>query len=180
MRLRHALSIGLIAGFCAMAAVGAACGGDSIEITLPTPTPLQGLVVHVAGEVVSPGVYTLLPTADRVADAVEAAGGFTDRADVDTVNLAAQLSDGQQIRVLAVGESPADPGDGAGTGSPININTASLAALQTLAGIGPIKAQAIIDYRESNGPFQRIEDILKVKGIGEKTFEAIRDQIAVR
>ena len=180
MRVRHASFIGLIAGCCAVVVLGAACGSNGVEIIPPTPTTPQGLVVYVTGEVVSPGVYTLPPAADRVIDAIEAAGGFTDQADVQSVNLAAELTDGQEIRVFALGEAPADTGDVPEADSLINVNTASLQALQSLSGIGPVKAQAIIDYREANGHFQRIEDILKVKGIGEKTFEAIRGHITVR
>ena len=136
------------------------------------------MVVYVTGEVVNPGVYTLSPTSDRVADAIKAAGGFTEYADVDSINQAEVLTDGQQIRVPAIGESPslADPAEG----SLIDINTASLERLQTLAGIGPVKAQAITDYRQGNGPFARIEDIVNVQGIGEATFESIKDRITVR
>ncbi|MFQ5875970.1 MAG: helix-hairpin-helix domain-containing protein [Dehalococcoidia bacterium] len=169
MGLRRTLIFALLTVSILLLIAGAACGDDSLQISLPTPTPPQGLLVYVTGEVVNPGVYTLPLAADRIADAIEAAGGFTQNADVDSLNLAAKLTDGQQVRVLALGEA----------GSDININTASLELLQTLTGIGPVRAQAIIDYREANGPFRRIEDILSVQGIGEKTFEAIRDQITV-
>ena len=156
-----------------------ACGdGDAIEITLPSPSPPQELVVYVTGEVVNPGVYTLAPTSDRVADAVEAAGGFTESADVDSINQAAALTDGQHISVSAIGESPVSPDQA--EGSLIDINTAPPELLQTLTGIGPVKAQAIIAYRQANGPFALIEDIVNVQGIGVATFESIRDKITVR
>lgn len=172
------LPLFLIAWGVLLITAAPACGDGSIEITLPTPTPPQELVVYVTGEVISPDVYTLPPGADRVSDAIAAAGGFTENADIDSVNQAAMLSDGQHIRVSAIGEQLADTSQS--DSSLIDINTASLELLQTLTGIGPVKAQAIIDYRQSNGPFARIEDILNVQGIGEATFESIKDKITAR
>ncbi|MEE9324063.1 MAG: ComEA family DNA-binding protein, partial [Dehalococcoidia bacterium] len=108
----------------------------------------------------------------------EAAGGFAPNADRYSVNQAAKLEDDQQIRVLYIGESlpESDASPGAEL---ININTASAELLDTLPGIGPVMAKAIIDYREENGPFQRTLDIMKVSGIGEKTIEGIADLITV-
>lgn len=180
MRPCYALLLWLVLVGVSLMGATSACGKDSLEITLPTPTTPVGLVVYVTGEVASPGVYTLPIGASRITDAIEAAGGFTDKADVNSVNLAAPLADGQQVQVPSLEEPTAGGDQGAETTSLININTASLELLQTLSGIGPVKAQAIIDFRLSNGPFQRIEDILQVQGIGEKTFESIRAYITVR
>ena len=176
MRFRLILSV--LALLCC-ALIISACDDNGIEITVPTSTPSSELVVYVTGEVAAPGVYTLPITAERVADAVGAAGGFTHDADANSVNLAAKLTDGQQIQVLALGEIGATNSEATSTDSLININSASLELLQTLSGIGPSRAQDIIDYREANGPFLRIEDIVKVRGIGEKTFEAILEHITV-
>ena len=168
----------LIAIAISTSILASACRDDgSLEIILPTSTTPAGPVAYVTGEVLNPGVYTLPPGGDRIIDVIEAAGGFTDLADVDSVNLAAKVFDEQHIRVLALGATATD--EDAAT-SLIDLNSASSELLQALSGIGPAKAQDIIDDRESNGPFNRIEDIVGVKGIGEKTFEAIRELITVR
>lgn len=136
--------------------------------------------VHIAGEVKKPGLYKLADGA-RINDAVEAAGGFTDNADKDSLNLAKVVEDGEQIVVPAKGGGEA----GAGTSSSaqnngkVNINTADLTTLQTLSGVGPSTAQKIIDYRTANGKFKSIEDLKKVSGIGDKTFEKFKDKICV-
>jgi competence protein ComEA len=150
----------------------------------PEPTPLR-LRVHVSGAVSEPDVYEL-PEGSIVRDAIEAAGGAAEDADVDRINLALEVADQQQIYVPCVGEAspPAQPSTGgvaggAGGAGLININTASLQELDTLPGIGPVTAQRIADYREAHGPFERIEDIQNVSGIGPSRFEAIREQITV-
>lgn len=152
----------------------------------PTATPLV-LQVYVSGAVVNPDVYAL-PAGSRVKQAIEAAGGFADDAFQAGINLAQPLSDGQQVYVPREGETsaPAAIVSGASiaslSGSPggrININIASVEELTTLPGIGPAMAGRIIEYRERNGGFRTIEDIKKVKGIGDATFEKIKDQITV-
>ncbi len=110
---------------------------------------------------------------------MEAAGGFTGGADVDSVNLAAELRDGQHVQVLPLGGTATDIDTTADENPLVDINSASSELLQSLSLIGPSRAQEIIDYREAHGPFLRIEDIVKVRGIGEKTFEAIREYITV-
>jgi competence protein ComEA len=144
----------------------------------PTPAPIR---VHVSGAVRQPDVYEL-PAGSIVKDAVEAAGGPIDNADLDGVNLAVELRDQQQVYVPRQGEtvpmSPALVGGGAVSG-PVNINTATAAELDTLPGIGPSTAQKIVDYREANGSFQTIEDIMDVPTIGEAKFEGIKDLITV-
>ena len=144
------------------------------------------LFVHVTGCVAHPGLYELAPDA-RTADAIAAAGGFTAEADEGSLNLAQVLSDGEQVRVPSREEAAADaapPAEGAasaGATAPgkVNINTSDAAQLQSISGIGAAKAQKIISYREANGRFKSIEDIVGVSGIGEKTLASIRDQICV-
>jgi len=148
----------------------------------PTPTP-QVLTVYVSGAVARPGVYTL-PDHSRVRRAINAAGGFAEGALRAGVNLAQILMDGQQIHVPREGEAPlpvvpaGSPFSGDQAGS-ININTATVEQLTTLPRIGPVMAGRIIAYRESHGPFRKIEDIKNVKGIGDATFERLKDLIAV-
>jgi len=156
----------------------------------PTPAPIS---VHVAGAVARPGVYEL-PVDSRVQDAVEAAGGLSPDADPQAVNLAAILLDGDRglmpsktaDQTVSRGQ-PTSPVISRSNPAPsileldplININTASQVELETLPGIGPKTAQKIIAYREANGPFESIEDIQDVSGIGPKTFEDIEELITV-
>lgn len=160
-----------------------------------TPAAPETIVVDVTGAVMAPRVVEL-PAGSRVNDAIEAAGGLAADADATRINRAAALSDGQQVYVPRVGEdvevavSPASPvspgfsgsGDSGGTpqeGSLVNINTAGVDELDTLPGVGPSTAQAIIDEREANGPFASAEDIMRVSGIGEKKFEKLEGLICV-
>jgi competence protein ComEA len=152
----------------------------------PTPTPAP-LRVYVTGAVAHPDVY-FLPPQSIVKDAIAAAGGATDEADMDRINLAVELSDQQQVYVPRKGEEEgvaappdgnvADPASAAGT--KVNINRASITELDTLPGVGPAIAQRIVDYRTEYGDFSTIEDITNVKGIGPATFEKLKDQITVR
>jgi competence protein ComEA len=178
------LGYGLILGLLAAAGILLAVGKPNSNpvMLLPTPVPTN-LTIDIAGEVVKPGVYQLPPDS-LVLDAIEAAGGLLVDADINTLNMAAELSDGQKIIVKTKGQEPVLP-DGVErlvpievTG-PININTATAEQLDTLPGIGPSKASDIITYRQKNGAFDRIEDIQNVSGIGPATFEAIRSLISV-
>ncbi len=146
------------------------------------------IFVHLLGAVQRPGLYELR-AGDRGIDAVAAAGGFAETADQSQLNLARPLSDGEQIYVPAIGETP-PPGAGtvgAGGGSggagtvagKVNLNTADLAALDTLPGVGPTTAKAIIDWRDANGRFTAVEDLLSVTGIGDKTLAELRDLVTV-
>lgn len=144
--------------------------GESVTL-LPTATP-GILIVYVSGAVAAPGVYTL-PEGSRVEAAIQAAGGFAPGAEAENINLAVVLIDGQQINVPGIVEtSHVNIGR-------VNINTASAAELDALPGIGPTTAQAIVDYRLQNGPFQVIQDIQNVPGVGPATFALIQDFINV-
>lgn len=142
------------------------------------------LVVHVDGAVGAPGVYELEDGA-RVNDAIGAAGGLVGDADTSGLNLAAPLADGEKVHVPVEGEEPpaALPAAGAGAsaadGAPVNLNTADVAALDALPGIGEATAQAIVDDREANGPFSTVEDLMRVSGIGEKKFAKLEGRICV-
>ncbi len=159
----------------------------------PEPTPTPGpITVFVNGAVANPGVYTLAPES-RVEQAIEVAGGFTSAANTAVVNLAQPLADGVQVYIPSQEEVSGAPPAGVNqtntvlisasssgeSGGLININTASLDELDSLPGIGPSTAQKIIDYRENNGPFATIEDIMNVAGIGESKFNQIKDLITV-
>lgn len=134
--------------------------------------------VHVSGSVASPGLYVLHEGA-RVVDAVAVAGGFAAGADETAVNLARPVSDGEQLHVPAVGAAP-DPADPAAAGDGrVNLNTADAAALDTLPRIGPAMAARIIDWRDANGRFTSVEDLLSVPGIGDKMLETLRDLVTV-
>lgn len=152
-----------------------------IESTLETTRLEQDVYVYVCGQVNKPGVYRL-NNGSRICDAISAAGSTTDKA-ADTLNLAAFVSDGDKIYVPAVDEttiqSEEPSGDTpTGTGK-ININTADKNMLMTLSGIGEAKANAIISYRENNGPFTDISDIMNISGIKESAFSKIKDSISV-
>lgn len=146
----------------------------------------ETVVVHICGAVQAEGVYTL-PAGSRYLDAVEAAGGFTEEAAEDYLNLATVLTDGEKIVVpteeeavsleaeeAAANESEEEESDGL-----VDINTAGREELMTLTGIGEVKADAIIAYREEHGDFETIEDIMNVSGIKEGAFAKIKDQIKV-
>ncbi len=149
------------------------------------PTAEAALVVHVAGAVVTPGVVELAP-GTRVDQAIAAAGGPTDDADLDALNLAAPVSDGQQVYVPIEGETvpPAAPGSdstiaGPSGGGLVDINTADAAALDTLPGVGPAIAARIIAYRDEHGPFASVEALTDVAGIGPATMDRLRDLVTV-
>lgn len=160
----------------------AAPSASPAMIPSATATPGSRIGVDVIGAVQQPGVYYLESPA-RIVDAIEAAGSFAPDADREKINLASHLTDGQQVRVPRVGEpgqtDPAEPSAANSADSTININQADAATLDTLDGIGPATAEAIVEYRMSSGPFKQIEDIQDVKGIGPALFSKIKDQITV-
>ncbi len=138
------------------------------------------LVVYVCGAVSSPGVYEL-PEGSRIFQAAEAAGGFLPDAALEAVNLAEAVYDGQQIRIPFAGETGEGEGISGQTGDGrIDLNTATVEELCTLPGIGEAKAAAIIAYRETNGPFRSVEDLMQVEGIKEGVYSKIKDKITIR
>ncbi len=148
----------------------------------PTPAPLR---VYVSGAVHSPGVYRLPPDS-LVQDAILAAGGETDTADLVAINLAHPLADGEHVHVPSRGETPPAPSGAVSGGrsstpaapltAPLDLNTATAAELEALPGIGPKTAAAIIAGR----PYSTVEDLLRVKGIGPATLEKLRPYVTVR
>ncbi|MGN7950375.1 helix-hairpin-helix domain-containing protein [Microbacterium sp. 22215] len=136
------------------------------------------LYVHVLGAVEHPGLYVLELDA-RLVDAVAAAGGTTDDADLAAINLARVLEDGEQIIVPTVGAAADVPGAVAPSDDRIDLNAADQAALETLPRIGPALAERIIAWRDENGRFQSVDDLLAVPGIGEKLLAGIRDGVRV-
>ena len=165
-----------------VAALGA---GLWYQRSAPAPAPLlEGpsaaieatlITVHVSGEVAAPGLVELTTTG-RVADAVAAAGGTTRSADLSRVNLAAPVDDGQQIVIPHLAEQAAN---GEMVDGRIRINTATVGELEQLPGVGPVLAARIAAYREENGQFAVVEDLLDVPGIGERKLEALRDAVAI-
>ena len=150
----------------------------------------RNIILHISGEVVTPGIIKI-EEGSRVIDAIEAAEGITEKADLNKVNLAYVLSDGQKIYIPSIydNEDKELITDNIGENiieesfvkqdSKININTATQTELETLTGIGPSTAMKIINYRKENGIFKNIEDIKNVPGIGESKFQAIKENICV-
>jgi competence protein ComEA len=148
--------------------------------SIPTATvPPTSIEVYVTGAINKPDVYSL-PIGSIVKDLIAAAGGATADADLEAINLAQRLTDQAHIHVPRKGEAIATPSAGGSVpGALININTADEKTLDTLPGIGPSTAQGIIEFRTSNGPFKKIEDIKNVPRIGDALFEKIKGMITV-
>ena len=148
----------------------------------PVATPGRGeeLFVHVSGAVREPGLY-VLPAGARVVDAIAAAGGFADDAARDAVNLARPIDDGEQLPVPRQGEAapPTAAPPGQAPDGRVDINTADATLLETLPRIGPALAERIISWRDDNGGFTSVEDLLAVPGIGDTMLEALRDLVTV-
>lgn len=183
MKKLWGIAFGVVCGFLGaglLLLITGRPGGEAIQL-MPPPSPAP-LVIHVAGAVKNPGMHTL-PQGSRVKDAVDLAGGLAEDADSNLINLAMQVKDGMQIWVPFVQENPS------GNDKPeiadqipvqnhpeiqININTASQEELETLSGIGPVIAAAIVQFRQEHGAFERIDDIQAVSGIGPVVFEKIK------
>ena len=142
---------------------------------MPIAAPVEeNMLVYVAGAVEQPGVYQL-PIGSRVKDAVQAAGNLLPYADAEAVNLAAKLRDGEQISV----PFNFNPPEGQLGIKYVNINTANLAELTALPGVGEATAQKILDYRREHGLFRQLTDLEEVKGIGEGKFKELRRHITI-
>lgn len=155
----------------------------------PAGAGQTAVVVHVSGAVHDPGLVEL-PVGSRIDDAVHAAGGPTDDADLSAVNLAQPLTDGEQIHLPVPGETPpvsapaapgppGAPAPGDDSRALIDLNTSDAGALEQLPGVGPAIAARIIEHREKNGPFRSVDDLIEVSGIGPATLEKIRDRATV-
>ena len=154
------------------------------EKTEVSTTQETVIFVDIKGAVKNPGVYQM-KVGDRVKDALEAAGGLTEEADSQKVNLAKRLEDQMVIVVPKVGEEAEEIPAGetrneATKEGKVNINTATVEELKTLKGVGEKKAEAIIEYRKKNGSFQTKEDLMKVRGIGKKLFESFQERIVMQ
>lgn len=175
-----ALFIAAVSAGIVLLVIDSRTGSPEVEILMPTSTPTPELRVYRSGAVAAPGVYGM-KDGDRLVDAIAAAGGATLDAQLSCVNLAVRVRDEVHFHVPGLGEpcqpalraSPASRDDG------IDLNAATAAELDALPGIGKVKAQAIVDYREKNGPFRTVEEIMDVTGIGPATFAGIRDLVYV-
>ena len=160
--------------------------GPPEEDVVPPPTPAPNIVAYISGAVRAPDVYTLPPEA-RIKDLVMAAGGLLEGADAERINLAERITDGQHIQVPFQGDpapAPAGPAADGETGTAgnalLDINTASLDALDQLDGIGKVLAQRIIDYRTANGPFKSVEELGNVKGISATLLAKLAPGLSAR
>lgn len=178
----------MVGGLLTLVAVAAGAGFGIMRrppvATLASPTVTAGLApsestvveVHVAGWVNEPGVVTVAE-GSIVADAIERAGGLRPGADAEAINLAAEVGPGQQIVVPGPGND-GDESAGAGTtAGPLSLNQAAVSELETLPGVGPVLAQRIVDFRETHGRFETVEDLLEVPGIGEAKLASLRDLV---
>ena len=162
--------------------------GSATPASAPSTPPVT-VTVHVAGQVANPGVYAV-PAGGRVADAVVAAGGTSAEADVEQLNLAARVSDGERVYVPKKGEAPPPvaggntapttaSGKAAAPGTPVDLNTATAEQLEALPGVGPATSRAILAYRASHGRFRSVTELLEVPGIGPAKLEALRPLVRV-
>jgi competence protein ComEA len=194
----RATSVPLTTKDAVTASPGPTTGSAGAPGATPQPTPgptavvPAEVVVHVAGEVASPGVV-VLAAGSRVVDAVQAAGGPLAGTSLDSVNLARRLVDGEQVRVglapdpvlaspVGAGSGPVPAGVAGASpsaGSPLDLNRAAAAELDALPGIGPVLAQRIVDWREQNGAFASVEELLEVAGIGPSVLADLQDQVTV-
>ena len=159
---------------------GRAVAQESAKPTLTMPAVAKTILIHVAGKVKRPDVYPLL-AGSRVSDAIKAAGGANKGVDLGDINLARVLIDGEQVYVGYVPKANSNSSKSSKsrfTGV-ININRGTKAEFDSLTGIGPVIASRIINYRNTNGPFLALDDLLKVSGIGSKTLERIRPRLSL-
>lgn len=151
------------------------------HLDTPVVTQETTLTVHVSGAVVTPGLVTL-PVGSRVNEAIMQRGGLTAEADVDRINLARVLGDGEHVHIPAVGEPTREvaPASAPSPDAPLDLNRADVGALIALPGVGQVKAEAIVAYRDANGPFTHPSQLRNVTGIGEATYQRLAPLVAVR
>jgi competence protein ComEA len=157
---------------------GGSTGAAEMSFAADSPPSSEGtrdVVVHVAGAVQRPGVYRL-PAGSRVTEAVRRAGGFAHGANQDAINLAARLSDGQQVVVQGPGTAAASSAPGGQTG-PISLGSATALQLDQIEGIGPVTAQKIIEFRDQHGGLSSIDQLDQVDGIGPSTMRTLRSAL---
>jgi competence protein ComEA len=167
-----------------LAGAGAAQEVVAAPVALETgPAAAPVLLVHVVGAVREPGLYRLRE-GDRVADAVDRAGGATAKADLASLNLAAPVADGIQVVVPRRGPAGGSgavgavrSGGGGGGSGPVRLNAATVEELDTLPGVGPVTAQKIVDWRQAHGAFRSVEDLAAIPGIGPKRIAQLRDLV---
>lgn len=166
---------------------GISTGGSeqqTVNAVMPSDQPIvkpASIYVHVVGEVNSPGIYEL-DSGARLVDVIFAAGGFSKQADQASVNLAREVTDGEQVVVFKVGADPQLIGSASGGSAgaaQISLNRATQAELEALPGVGPALAGRMIDWRTANGGFKKKEDLLNVSGIGDKLFAGIKNQVTL-
>jgi competence protein ComEA len=175
------------AGSEATGGAGAAGAGQTLPRAAPDTSagpvgPSGRLAVHVAGHVRHPGLVRL-PAGSRVNDAIRAAGGVTSGADLDAVNLARKLTDGEQVLIPGPGDppQPLSPGATSAPGAPaglLDLNTATVEQLDTLPGVGEVTAGRIVAYRSAH-PFTTVDELLEVPGIGQRRFDQLKDLVTV-
>lgn len=168
---------GVTSGPSEKVAVSAELPADQVVVKAAT------IYVHIVGEIVAPGIYEL-DSGARIVDVIFAAGGFSEKADQASVNLAREVTDGEQVVVFRVGQAPSSTMGGVGStsssgGSQISLNRGSQAELEQLPGVGPALAARMIDWRTANGGFKKKEDLLNISGIGDKLFAGIKDEVTL-
>lgn len=182
---RIIVTLGIVAAIIGALVVWAPRPAGAVVQALPvagqesaTPSTVSAalVTVHVAGAVQQPGIYELV-VGSRVTDAIEAAGGPVDGAQLDSINLARQVADGEQVRVPSQDEAGAS--GGLSTDGRININTADAAQLEDLPGVGPVLAGRIVAYREQQGPFASVDALESVTGLGPAIVAGLADAAAV-
>lgn len=189
-RLAAALVGGLVLVVLVSVAVAMSAGGVEHEpppvlpVAAASPsTAEEAIVVSVVGRVASPGLVTL-PDGARVADALREVGGPVPGVDLGSLNLARRLADGEQIYVgvpAPLGAEPAPAGSGPpGVADKVDLNTATLAALDTLPGVGPVTAQRIVEWRTKHGRFDSVEQLREIDGIGPNRFDRLKDRVVAR
>ena len=180
---RRALAVGLlllvvlVLGARRLASAGAAQAPVAAPVVVPAaPVAQRRVLVHVVGAVREPGLYRL-HEGDRVADAIERAGGAAGKADLAGVNLAAPVVDGTQVVVPARGAARASPGGTSAAAGPVSLSSATVEELDTLPGIGPVTAEKIVSWRDAHGPFRSVDDLDAVPGIGPTRIEQLRELV---